>query len=102
MDLSAARMKLLLPTFALPMTYTSRPFRSANIAITDLSIPSPFLLDTHSMPARVSLRLTSTSCLAHSFKSSKSVPLGSKSHFVSTSKIGLPPTTSRTLLRKDP
>mmetsp|Transcript_2892 Transcript_2892/g.11931 ORF Transcript_2892/g.11931 Transcript_2892/m.11931 type:complete len:389 (+) Transcript_2892:260-1426(+) len=100
--LSAARMNVLLPTFAAPSTYTSRPLRSANIAPTAFLTPTFLRDDTHATPASVSRRIVTTSWYTQSSNASRSVSFGNRSTLVNTSRMGLPPTTSRTRFKNDP
>ena len=58
--------------------------------------------NSHATPASVSRRIVTTSWYTQSSNASRSVSFGNRSTLVNTSRMGLPPTTSRTRFKNDP
>mmetsp|Transcript_7263 Transcript_7263/g.19468 ORF Transcript_7263/g.19468 Transcript_7263/m.19468 type:complete len:222 (+) Transcript_7263:1823-2488(+) len=96
MSLSIARTNALLPTFAAPTTYTSRPLRSAHTLDVAALTPSPVRLDTKWQLMTLSFFRTAAS-ISHSATSRGCALPGRRSILVPTRMMGLGPTMSRTL-----
>mmetsp|Transcript_23887 Transcript_23887/g.81460 ORF Transcript_23887/g.81460 Transcript_23887/m.81460 type:complete len:222 (-) Transcript_23887:88-753(-) len=98
---SSAATNVLLPTLAAPRTYTSLPARARISPDTAPPMPSPVRPLTRWAEDSVR-RLRSTSPSTQACTARRSAPAGRRSALVPTSTMGLPPTTSLSLLRKEP